>query len=66
MQGKMEEISRLFESRGLDVLALSENKFTGKGEPLFGGVKGRKSKVREGVCTLVREVRKNGKKCRQG
>ena len=47
--GKMEEIGRLFESRNLDVLALSETKLKGKGEVMFGGVKGRKSGVNERV-----------------
>ena len=33
----MEEIGRMFVSRKLDVLALSETDFTGQGEVVFGG-----------------------------
>ena len=58
----MEEVRRLFESRRMDVLALSETKLKGKGEVMFGGgVRGRKSRVnerfrvKEGVCLLVKE-----------
>ena len=38
VDGKMEEIGRMFESRNMDVLALSETKLKGKGEIMFGGV----------------------------
>ena len=36
---------RLFESRGMDVLALSETKMKGRGEVAFGNVIGRKSGI---------------------
>ena len=57
---KMEEIGRMFESRGMDVLALSETKMKGRGEVMFGSVNGRKSGVdaghgREGVALIVKE-----------
>ena len=61
VEGRMEEIGSMFERRRMDVLALSETKLKGKGEVMFGGVRGRKSGVnervraREGVCLLVRE-----------
>ena len=42
-EGKMEEIGRLFDSRKMDVLALSETKLKGKGEVMSGGVWGRYS-----------------------
>ena len=54
------EIGSLFEERKLDVLALSETKMKGKGESVFGAVKGRISGVmngraREGVGMLLSE-----------
>ena len=54
------EIGSLFEDRKLDVLALSETKMKGKGESVFGAVKGRISGVmngraREGVGLLLSE-----------
>ena len=54
------EIGSLFEERKLDVLALSETKMKGKGESVFGAVKGRISGVmngraREGVGLLLSE-----------
>ena len=47
VNGKMEEIGRMFNDRKLDVLALSETKLKGKGEVMFGEVNGRMSGVRE-------------------
>lgn len=57
---KRSEIGSMFESRKMDVLALSETKVKGKGECVFGGVIGRVSGVeggraREGVGIIVRE-----------
>ena len=59
---KREEIGRLFESRGMDVLALSETKMKGRGEVMFGNVSGRKSgllnvraNASEGVALIVKE-----------
>ena len=54
------EIGSLFEDRKLDVLALSETKMKGKGESVFGAMKGRISGVmngraREGVGLLLSE-----------
>ena len=46
---KREEIGRLFESRRMDVMALSETKVKGRGEVAFGNVSGRVSGVNEGV-----------------
>ena len=51
------------ENSNLDVLALSKTKLKGKGEIMFGDVKGRKSGIREsyperaneGVFLLVRD-----------
>ena len=62
MEGKREEIGRLFESRGLDVLALCETKMIGRGVVEFGNVSGRKSglmnenaRASEGVALIVKE-----------
>ena len=54
------EIGRMFERRKLDVLALNETKMKGKGDVMFGRVRGRISGVeggrgREGVALLVNE-----------
>ncbi len=50
----------MFERRMMDILALNETKLKGRGEVMFGCVKGRKSGVvggraREGVALLVSE-----------
>ncbi len=50
----------MFERRRMDILALNETKLKGRGEVMFGCVKGRKSGVlggraREGVALLVSE-----------
>ena len=61
MVEKREEIGRLFESRRLDVMALSETKVKGRGEVDFGNVSGRVSGVnervraKEGVALIVKE-----------
>jgi len=57
-EGKRCEIGSMCERRKLDVLALSETKMKGKGEAMFGNVKGRISGVmdgraREGVALLL-------------
>ena len=64
MQGQIEEIGRLFESREFGVFALSETKLKGKKELIFGGIRGKKAGVsekvraREGyVCWLERDLR---------
>ena len=58
---KREEIGRLFESRGMDVMAVNETKLRGRGEVMFGSVAGRMSGVevgetaKEGVALIVRK-----------
>ena len=52
------EVGKMFLRRWLDVSAISETKFEGKGEVMFGEVVGRVSgvagrRVREGVAMLL-------------
>ncbi len=59
-ESKRMEIGDMFERRRMDILALNETKLEGRGEVMFGCVKGRKSGVlggraREGVVLLVSE-----------
>ncbi len=59
-ESKRMEIGDMFERRRMDLLALNETKLKGRGEVMFGCVKGRKSGVlggraREGVALLVSE-----------
>lgn len=60
-EAKRCEIGGIMNDSGLDVLALSETKLKGKGEEVFGSVKGLKSGVgvrfraREGVAVLLSE-----------
>ena len=57
-EDKRHEIGSVFEERKFDVLGLSEIKMKGKGESMFGNMKGRISGVmngraREGVGLLL-------------
>ncbi len=60
VRAKEWRLGDLFERRRMDILALNETKMKGRGEVMFGCVKGIKSGVvggraREGVALLVSE-----------